>query len=261
MEEKESFVEMKNISKRFGGVQALNNVDLELYNREILGLVGDNGAGKSTLIKTLTGAIIPDSGEILIEGKKVEITHPSQSQKLGIHAIYQDLSLVGTFDLPSNMFLGQELMTRLFEFIPILDKKSMLKEGLKTLKETLNMEITNTYEPINNLSGGQQQAVAIARAVYSKVKVIIMDEPTASLGIEECEKIFGLIRRLKKQGCSLIVISHNLEHIYSICDRIQILRQGKVVGIRDVKETKKEEIVSLINIKFLNSHFADNSLC
>ncbi len=246
MEKREPVVQMKNMTKRFGGVHALKNVDLDLYNQEILGLVGDNGAGKSTLIKTLTGAIIPDSGEILIDGKKVEIAHPGQSQKLGIHAIYQDLSLVGTFDSPSNMFLGQELMTRRFGFLPFLDKKSMLKEGLKTLKEKLHMEINNAYEPVNNLSGGQQQAIAIARAVYFNAKVIIMDEPTASLGVEECEKVFELIRQLKEQGCSSIVISHNLEHIFSVCERVVVLRHGEVAGIRKLQKSNKAEIVSLI---------------
>ena len=246
MENKVPLVQMKSMCKHFGGVHALKNVDLELYTQEILGLVGDNGAGKSTLIKTLTGAITPDSGEIIIDGKKVEITHPSQSQQLGIHAIYQDLSLVGTFDLPSNMFLGQELITRRFGFLPFLDKKSMLKEGLKTLQEKLHMEITNAYEPVNNLSGGQQQAVAIARAIYSKAKIIIMDEPTASLGIEECKKVFELIRHLKEQGCSLIIISHNLEHIFSVCERVVVLRQGEVAGVRKVQESNKADIVSLI---------------
>lgn len=246
MEKSEPLIQMRGICKNYGGVTALKGVDLHLGRQEVLGLVGDNGAGKSTLIKILTGAIAPDQGEILMDGKKVKITHPKDSQKLGIQAIYQDLSLVGTFDPPSNLFLGKEIIMRRFGLFPVLDKKEMLKEGLRTLREELMIDIPNPYNSVNKLSGGQQQAVAIGRAIYLKAKVIIMDEPTASLGVEECEKIIDLIKRLKTQDCSVIVISHNMEHIFSVCDRVLILRHGEIVGDRPVPDCSTTEIVSYI---------------
>lgn len=246
MDNKGHLIQMRGISKNFGGVKALKEVDLQLGSQEVLGLVGDNGAGKSTLIKILTGAITPDLGEIMMDGEKAKITHPRDSQKLGIQAIYQDLSLVGTFDPLSNLFLGKEIMKRRFGVFPVLDKKEMLKEGLRTLREELMIDIPNPYNSVNKLSGGQQQAVAIGRAIYLKAKVIIMDEPTASLGVEECEKIIELIKRLKTQDCSVIVISHNMEHIFSVCDRVSVLRHGEIVGDLPVSDTSATEIVSYI---------------
>jgi simple sugar transport system ATP-binding protein len=246
MAKSEPLIRMRGISKKYGGVKALKEVDLQLGSQEVLGLVGDNGAGKSTLIKILTGAIIPDQGEILIDGKKVRITHPSDSQKLGIQAIYQDLSLVGTFDPPANLFLGKEIIKRRFGLFPVLDKKKMLKEGLRTLREELMIDIPNPHNAVNKLSGGQRQAVAIGRAIYLNARAIIMDEPTASLGVEECEKILDLIKRLKTQNCSVIVISHNMEHIFSVCDRVSVLRHGKIVGDRTIADCSATEIVSYI---------------
>ena len=245
MKQRELAVQMKNISKHFGGIKALDNVNMELYIGEVLAIVGDNGAGKSTLIKTLTGDVLKDSGEIIVNSKKANIRHPDDSIKLGIEAIYQDFALVGTFDLQGNLFLGREKTTKRFG-IPLLDKKTMMKESIEVVEGKIGIKIENTYNSVFNLSGGQQQAIAIGRAIYANAKVLIMDEPTASIGVEGIAKLVALIEKLKGQGISIIIISHNLEHIFAVADRILVLRLGKVVGVLEKNKTNKSEIVSLI---------------
>jgi len=238
-------VQMNNISKSFGGIKALDDVSLNLKKGEVLALVGDNGAGKSTLIKVLTGDITKDSGDILINNKNVTINHPNDSIKLGIEAIYQDLALVGNFDLASNLFLGRELVTKRIGF-PILNKSLMIKEAHKIMKDRLGYDIRNVHEPTLFLSGGQQQAVAIGRMIISNAKILIMDEPFASLGAEGSKNLINMIDKLKKQEISIIIISHNLEHIFSVADRILVLRLGKRVGLLEKCNTDKTKIVSLI---------------
>lgn len=246
----EPLVEMKGIGKSFGGLRALDNVSINLYRGEVLALVGDNGAGKSTLIKILTGAYFPDEGEIYIEGDKVAFRDPKDSENRGIVAIYQDLALIPTIDAPGNLFLGRELKKSFLGLgilgIKFLDKKKMCKETRDVLHQELRMEITDLNRPVHVLSGGQQQAVAIGRAVHAQAKILIMDEPTSALGTKGMQELFRLIRSLKEKNVSIIIISHNLEHVCEISDRILVLRQGKIVGERKTCESNRSEIVQLI---------------
>ena len=238
-------LEMKGIVKDFGGLRALNNVDLEIYPGQVLGLVGENAAGKSTLIKILTGVYAKSAGEIFWEGRKVEINTRSDSLKLGIDAIYQTLGLVCNLNVPENLFLGQELKRNVLG-LSILNNKKMEQESLRFIKETIGLDIKNYKDPIVNLSGGQRQAVAIARSIYWKAKLVIMDEPTASLGVEEIAKTFEIVHNLKKNNTAVIFICHNLEHIFEVAEKILVLRRGSRVGYMDIKDADKQEIVSLM---------------
>ena len=243
----EPLVKMINISKSFGGLKALDQVNFKVYRGEVLGLVGDNGAGKSTLIKILTGAYLPDEGEIFIEGRRVHFREPRDAEKVGIAAIYQDLALVPTLNAPGNMFLGRELMRPVLgRAIKLLDRTRMLQETRDLLKKRLRMEISDLSRPVHVLSGGQQQAIAIARALYAQAKILIMDEPTSALGAKGREELFRLINQLKTEQVSIIIISHNLVHVFSVSERIIILRNGRRVGERITSESNRKEIVHLI---------------
>ncbi len=245
MNDKKPLLEMKGIVKEFGGLRAVDNVNLVLYPGEILGLVGENAAGKTTLIKILTGIYTKTAGEIYWEGQKVEIKNRAESLKLGIDAIYQDLGIVEMMNVPENVFLGKELKKKLL-CITILDNRKMERESRRFIKETIGLDITNYRDPISKLSGGQRQAVGIARAIYWNAKLVVMDEPTASLGVEEVFKSFEIIRNLKKNNTAVIFICHNLEQIFEITEKIMIMRQGKMVGFMDIKDSDKQEIVSLM---------------
>jgi len=238
-------LEMKNIIKDFGGLRALDNVDLSINPGEVLGLVGENAAGKSTLIKILTGVYSKTGGDIIWEGQKVEINNRADSLNLGIDAIYQNLGLVETLNVPENLFLGKELDKKVLG-ISVLDNKKMEQESRRFIKEIIGLDIKNLNDPVINLSGGQRQSVAIGRAIYWDAKMVIMDEPTASLGVEEVFKTFEIIRNLKKNNTAVIFICHNLEHIFEVVDKIMVLRAGKRVGFSDVNEADKQEIVSLM---------------
>jgi simple sugar transport system ATP-binding protein len=213
----------------------------------VLSIVGDNGAGKSTLIKVLTGVYHPDAGRILIDGEEVKIDHPDKARALGIETIYQDLALVGTFDLAANFFLGRELYkTYLGGLVRILDKRKMREVAEAIIRDRVGLMIPNPYNPALVMSGGQRQAVAIGRALYAQARLVIMDEPTASLGVEETEKVLQIIRSLKEQGVTVVVISHNLEHVFQVSDRIAVMHSGRVSAVRDQRNTTKAEIVGLI---------------
>lgn len=233
-------LEMKCISKAFGHVQALASVDFEVYSSEVLALVGDNGAGKSTLIKILSGAYQADDGKIYIDGKQVSIRNPHDAQALGIATVYQDLALVDCRDIASNIFLGCEPTQGLF-----VNKRQMLTDSQAVLRE-LKTTLPSANVIVGYLSGGQRQAVAIARAVARSGRIMVMDEPTAALGVEESEKVNGLILNLKERGSSVVVISHNLAHVFSVADRIIVLRHGRRVGSRLKKESTMEEVVAMI---------------
>lgn len=237
-------VEMKNICKSFGGLQALKNVNLTLYEGEVLGLVGDNGAGKSTLVKVLSGAYSKDKGEIYIFSKKRDIEAPGDARNLGIETIYQDLALVPEFTPTENIFLARELR-KSFLKLRVLDRKKMKKAVAKTL-EKIGIDVKMLGAVTRNLSGGQQQAIAISRSVHWNAKIIIMDEPTASLGVEESKRVFNLVRQLREKKVSIIVITHNMHTIFELCDRIEVLRLGENAGIKRREETTPEEIVKLI---------------
>lgn len=245
MNDKKPLLEMRGIVKEFGGLRAVDNVNLVLYPGEILGLVGENAAGKTTLIKILTGIYTKTAGEIYWEGQKVEIKNRADSLKLGIDAIYQDLGIVEMMNVPENVFLGKELKKKLLG-ITILDNRKMERESWRFIKETIGLDITNYRDPIINLSGGQRQAVGIARAIYWNAKLVVMDEPTASLGVEEVFKTFEIMRNLKKNNTTVIFVCHNLEQIFEITEKIMVMRQGKMVGFMDIKDSDKQEIVRLM---------------
>jgi len=239
-------VEMHEIIKNFGGLRAVDSVDFSVKRGEVVGLLGENGAGKSTLIKILTGIYRPDYGEIRFEGKPVEIRNRADSQRLGIEPLYQDLSLVGTLDAASNVFLGKELTQKSLGFLPTLKLAAMQKEAEKILWEQLGIDFKNRWEPVYNLSGGERQAVALARAIYSEAKLVILDEPMASLGVEEVKRTLDIIRKLRETGISVIVISHNLEHVYSVADRVVVLHRGKKVADSPSAELTPDEVVKLM---------------
>jgi len=238
-------LELRRISKSFGGVKALQDVDLKLGYNEILAVVGDNGAGKSTLMKIIAGAILPDSGKIFFEGKEVTIRNPQDSMELGIQMLYQNLALVDCLDIPSNLFLGREIYKRALGFMNFLNIGMMRELSVRHL-HSLGIDIPNIKEKVRNLSGGQRQVIAISRAVYWSKKLIILDEPTAALGVKESDKILELIKTLKEKGISVIIISHNLQHVFSVADRVMILFRGRNAGERVIKDTDSDEVVKMI---------------
>ncbi len=239
-------VEMSRICKSFGPVQALRDADLHLGYGEVLGLVGDNAAGKSTLMKVLTGAHTPDSGAIRFDGADVRWASPHESRLAGIEMVYQDFALAGNLDICSNIFLGREMAKPLLGRGPqMLDEKSM-EQAARTLLDRLRIEIRSVRLRVENLSGGQRQAVAIARATAFQAKVVIMDEPTAALAVKEVSKVLEIIRGLKEHNIAVIIISHRLQDIFQVCDRIMVLRQGRNVGERPVGQTTMDEIVAMM---------------
>jgi simple sugar transport system ATP-binding protein len=228
MTEATAVVEMRNIRKTFGAVQALRGVDLVLHHNEVLGLVGDNAAGKSTLMKVLSGAYIPDDGEILIEGQNAHLTDPLHARRLGIEMVYQDLALANNLDVTANVFLGREEVTARLGAFSVMNGRRMEQEA-KRLLGRLKINIPSVRLLVERLSGGQRQAVAIARARAFNSKVIIMDEPTAALSVAAITQVLDLVRELKAQGASIIIISHRLEDIHSVSDRLVVMRQGRKV--------------------------------
>ena len=235
---------VNNVSKRFGGVHALNDVSLELFAGEVLALAGDNGAGKSTLIKIISGVHRPDEGTLWYNGAEAHFENPQQARDHGIETIYQDLALADNLDVGANVFLGREPVRHLLGF-PFLDRKRMRTEAAEALRP-LDIRIHRFDLPLRAMSGGQRQAVAIGRAVHWKAKVLIMDEPTAALGVPEQRKVIALIKGLKQSGVGVIFISHNLVDIFAVSDRIVVLRRGIKAGERNMTETTPDEIVRLM---------------
>lgn len=237
----EPLLHMKAISKSFGAVKALDRVDFELYPKEILGLVGDNGAGKSTLIKIISGVEIPDEGEMYLEGKRVHIRSPHDARDLGIETVYQDLGLLNTLDVSKNIFIGREPRIARFFY----NSKEMIRRTEEILK-SLSIEMPSITNEVRFLSGGQRQAIAVGRAAYWGCRIVIMDEPTAALGVSESMKVLELARTLKSKDVSVIIISHNLEHVFKVVDRVIVLRKGKRVAERAIELTNGDEIVKFI---------------
>src|SRR5689334_22675882 len=227
----EFLLEVKSVSKRFGGVEALSQVTVGLRPGEVLALAGDNGAGKSTLIKVISGVHRPDEGTILLEGQVVSFNNPQQARDRGIETIYQDLALADNLDVGANVFLGREPASRFLGILPRIDRPAMREAARRTM-HSLDIEIERLDIPVRALSGGQRQAVAIGRAIYWNAKVLIMDEPTAALGVPEQRKVMALIQRLKTQNVAVIFISHNLGDIFAVADRILVLRRGVKAGER-----------------------------
>jgi ABC-type sugar transport system ATPase subunit len=238
-------LETREITKRFGGLVAVDRVSLGVRPGEALALLGDNGAGKSTLIKMVSGVYRPDSGEILIEGKPARIESPMDALAAGIETIYQDLALAENLDVGANIFLGRERMKKRLGLLRVLDDASMAAEAKKVL-DRLDIQIPSLRSTIRTLSGGQRQAVAISRSIYWDAKVLIMDEPTAALGIAEQRKVLNLVRTLKDQGLGIVIISHQMYDVFEVADRIVVMRRGVKVGERLVKETTPDEVVGLI---------------
>jgi simple sugar transport system ATP-binding protein len=233
-------VEMRGIDKSFGAVHALRGVDLMLFPGEILGLVGDNSAGKSTLMKILTGAYQRDSGEILIADEPVHFKSPHESRDVGIEMIYQDFALCGNMDVGQNIFLG-----RWPKKGPFIDRKKMYSEADVVLKR-LKVDVNSVYQRVESLSGGRQQSVAIARAISFEPRVVILDEPTANLSVMATERLLETMLELKKQGVAQIIISHRLQDIFLVGDRVMVLKRGENVGDRYVKHTSQQEVLGLI---------------
>nr|WP_037229505.1 ATP-binding cassette domain-containing protein [Roseobacter sp. GAI101] len=234
-------VELKNISLSFGGVRAVDNVSLDLHAGEVVGLLGHNGAGKSTLIKILAGAYQMDEGEIWIEGKKVNIQSPRDARRHNIETIYQTLALADNLDAPSNLFLGRELTNR----FGLVDDAQMEAETRKIMAR-LNPNFKKISEPVSALSGGQRQSVAIARAVYFNAKILIMDEPTAALGVHESKMVADLIKELKAQGLGIFLISHDTREMLELCDRVSVMKNGTMIGTEKVGDVTEDDILSMI---------------
>jgi ribose transport system ATP-binding protein len=238
----EPMLSVRNLVKRFGGLTAVNDVSLDIMPGEVVGLVGDNGAGKTTLIKCVAGVYQGDSGEIMLEGKPVRFGRPIDAQRAGIETIYQDLALAGNLDVSANIFLGREIKKRLLPGVSTLDEKRMLIEA-RTVLDSLGIRIARFEADIENLSGGQRQAVAIARAVYWKARLMIMDEPTNNLGVPEQRKVLDLIRKLRDQGVPVILISHTLPDVFAVADRVIIMHRGRKVAEKATTDTDSTEIV------------------
>jgi len=257
MTEATAVVEMRNIRKNFAAVQALRGVDLVLNHGEVLGLVGDNAAGKSTLMKVLSGAYVPDEGEILIEGKNAHMTDPLDARRLGIEMVYQDLALANNLDVTANVFLGREAVSTQLGPLGVMDGRRMEREAQRLL-DRLKIDIPSVRLMVERLSGGQRQAVAIARAMAFNSKVIIMDEPTAALSVAAISKVLDLVRELKAQGASIIIISHRLEDIHSVSDRLIVMRQGRKVRdcpvVRDIDQFREQVVAYMIGAR---DDFAD----
>jgi len=232
---------MAGIGKTFGAVRALHGVDLEVYPGEVVGLVGDNGAGKSTLVKTISGVIAADEGQIFVDGKPVIINSPQAASQLGIETVYQDLALCDNLDVVSNLFLGHEIRSK-FGF---LNENEMEKQGLAVLL-TLDVKLPSARALVAALSGGQRQSIAVAKTLLRKAKVVLLDEPTAALGVAQTRQVLDLIRRLREQGLGVVVISHNMVDVFEVADRIVVLRLGQRVATFDVQNTTSNQVIGAI---------------
>jgi ABC-type sugar transport system ATPase subunit len=235
-----------NLTKRFGGLTAVDDVSLDVFAGEVVGLVGDNGAGKSTFIKMISGVYQPNEGRVFFNGEEATFAGPREAREMGIETIYQDLALAENLDASSNIFLGREVKKSfLGGVVHTLDRSHMYDESNMIL-DKLDIHIPSLTQQIRNLSGGQRQAVAIARTIYWNAKLVIMDEPTAALGVSEQRKVLRLVRTLAGQGVPVVIISHNMQDVFAVSDRIIVMRRGKKVGELQAKETTPDEVVSLM---------------
>lgn len=238
-----SLLDIKGVSKRFGAVQALSKVDFEVKEGEVMALVGDNGAGKSTLIKGIAGIYPFDEGEVNFDGKQVAIRGPRDSAELGIEIVYQDLALADNLDVVANMFLGREYLQKPLN---LLNETRMEQASIETLTSLSVTTLRSVRQTVAGLSGGQRQAVAVAKAVMWNSRLVILDEPTAALGVAQTRQVLDLVHRLAEKGLAVVLISHNLYDIFEVADRITVLRLGKKVGIFQASETTQQEIVHAI---------------
>jgi fructose transport system ATP-binding protein len=240
-------MQAKGLVKRYGQVTALDGVDFELRAGEILAVIGDNGAGKSSLIKCLSGATIPDEGEILLDGKPIHVRSPIDARGSGIETVYQDLAVAPAMTIAENLFMGRELLRPGFmgQFLRLLDKKKMLEESISRMND-LKVGIRSMTQAVETLSGGQRQCVAVARAAAFAQHVVIMDEPTAALGVKEGNMVLELIRRVRDKGLPVVLISHNMPHMFEVADRIHIARLGKRAAVVNPKYISMSDTVAVM---------------
>ena len=237
-------VQMEDISKSFGAIKSLDRVNLMLRAGEVLGLVGDNGAGKSTLSKILSGAVVPDTGRLLLDGREVRFASPADARRQRVEMVYQDLSLCDTVDVAGNLLLGREPLKRMLG-VPVMDKRKMHEDAAQMLGR-LGIRMPSTRLKVENLSGGQRQSIAIGRAVSFDPLVLIMDEPTAALGVKESRRVLELILDVKKRGLPIILISHNMPHVFEVADRIHIHRLGRRLTVVDPKSVTMSDAVAMM---------------
>lgn len=247
VEAAKTILKARRLTKRYGGVVALDAVDLELRQGEVLAVVGDNGAGKSTLIKALTGAISKTSGTVEIDGQEVHIDSPTDAKAAGIETVYQDLALVNELSITKNMYLGREILRKdLFgRMFGALDFAKM-DADIRELFQKLDIRIADIYREAAAFSGGQRQAVALAKTVMFGKRIAVLDEPTAALGVRESKMAMDLVNSLKDHGLSVIMITHNMQHVMNYCDRVMVLRLGQLAAVRDVKDVDGDTLVGLI---------------
>lgn len=239
------------LTKSYGGLKAVDDVSFQVFEGEILALVGDNGAGKSTLVKAIAGAQPPDLGRIEIDGVAHQLNTPREASEAGIGCLHQGLGLVDTLNVPENVFLGRELLTQLLPFVSQLDHRRMRERTIELLSG-FGISLPRLNDPVVRLSGGQRQTVAISRLLLQEVRLVIMDEPMAALGVEEGRRVLELVRTMRDRGISVIVISHNLEHVFQLADRIAIMKNGQLIGVVDAGATTRDEIVRLITFGTVN---------
>ena len=245
MSERAPILSVRDVSKHFGAVEALNKVSFDVFPGEVVALAGDNGAGKSTLIKAISGVFGYEIGDIMLDGKRIAFSTPQEARDNGIETIYQDLALADNLSIGANIFLGREPMKKLFGFLPVIDRQKMAEVAKETMQR-LDFHVERLDAPVAAFSGGQRQAVAIGRAMYWNARLVIMDEPTAALGVPEQRKVISLIQSLKADGKGIIFISHNLGDIFEVADRIVVFRRGENAGERTPKETTGDEIVRMM---------------
>lgn len=244
-QESNVLMRVSRLMKSYGGLKAVDDVSFEIYTGEIFALVGDNGAGKSTLVKALSGATPQDSGSIEFNGKPVKLVTPRDADEIGIGCLYQGLGLVDALNVPENVFLGHEIQKHILGFIPQLDHVQMREKTIELLQQ-FGVDLPKVNDAVVNLSGGQRQTVAISRLLLKNVKLVIMDEPMAALGVDEGSKVLKLIENMKSKNISVIVISHNLEHVFKLADRIAVMKNGKLVNIVETSSASRESVVKMI---------------
>ncbi|HTW26033.1 MAG TPA: ATP-binding cassette domain-containing protein [Acetobacteraceae bacterium] len=240
------FLRIRGLCKQFGSIQALRNVGLDIRRGEVLGLLGDNGAGKSTLIKSISGVHVPDAGTIECEGRRVSITSPKVARALGIETVFQDLALIPNLDAAANLFIGRELGWGPFKGLGLIMRQRAMAEDVRRTLEQLDIHIPSLHAEVDEFSGGQRQAIAVARAIRWKAKLVILDEPTAALSVPEQRKVLALTRQLASQGVAVIFITHNILDVLAVTDRLVILHRGRKAAEVITKGTAEHEIVSLI---------------
>jgi D-xylose transport system ATP-binding protein len=238
-------LQLTNISKAFGAVQALRDVDFEVYDGEVVGLVGDNGAGKSTLVKTIAGVNIPDTGEIFVNGQRAHISSPSDATHLGIETVYQDLALCDNLDVVNNLYLGREAVTVPAGPLSPLNELEMERRTVEVLRQ-LDVKLPSVRSVVASLSGGQRQSIAVAKTILRNARVVLLDEPTAALGVAQTRQVLTLIKRLREQGLAIVVISHNLADIFEVVDRVVVMRLGRRIATFDIHNTTPEQVVGAI---------------